>query len=97
MFAYGEGIIKLSDAIALGAVGELHTNSLDVNTDLGSLNFGLRSYFTPVDGLDITSFVMAILPMGDDWEKAGHEYNVSTVDYGEDVNLKFGVEAVFSF
>ena len=97
MFAYGEGIIKFNDAFALGAVGELHTNSLDDDTDLGSLNFGLRSYFTPVDGLDVTGFVMAVLPMGDDWEKAGHEYNVSTVDYGEDLNLNFGVEAIFSF
>ena len=97
MFAYGEGIIKFNEAFALGAVGELHTNSLDDDTDLGSLNFGLRSYFTPVDGLDVTGFVMAVLPMGDDWEKAGHEYNVSTVDYGEDLNLNFGVEAIFSF
>jgi len=97
MFAYGEGIIKFNDAFALGAVGELHTNSLDVDTDLGTLNFGLRSYFTPVDGLDVTGFIMAILPMGDDWEKDGHEAAVSTVDYGEDVNLKFGAEAVFSF
>lgn len=97
MFAYGEGIIKFNDAFALGAVGELHTNSLDMDTDLGSLNFGLRSYFTPVDGLDVTGFLMAILPMGDDWEKADHSADVSTLDYGEDLNLKFGVEAVFSF
>lgn len=97
MFGYGEGIIKFCDAIALGAVGELHTNSLDVNTDLGSLNFGLRSYFTPVDGLEVTGFIMAILPMGDDWEKDFHSSYVSTVDYGEDLNLNFGVEAIFSF
>lgn len=97
MFAYGEGIIKFNDAFALGAVGELHSNSLDDDTDLGSLNFGLRSYFTPVDGLDVTGFLMAILPMGDDWEKDGHQAAVSTIDYGEDVNLKFGVEAIFSF
>ena len=97
MFAYGEGIIKFNDAFALGAVGELHTNSLDDDTDLGTLNFGLRSYFTPVDGLDVTGFLMAVLPMGDDWEKDGHEAAVSTIDYGEDLNLKFGVEAVFSF
>ena len=40
---------------------------------------------------------MAILPMGDDWEKDGHEAFVSTKDYGEDLNLYFGVETVFSF
>ena len=99
MFAYGEGDIKLNDAITIGLLGELHTNSRDDDTDLGSLNFGTRIYFTPVDGLDVTGFAMAILPMGDDWEKAGHETKVTPAehDYGEDVNLKFGVETVFSF
>ena len=99
MFAYGEGDIKLNDVITVGLLGELHTNSLDKDTDLGSLNFGTRIYFTPVDGLDVTGFAMAILPMGDDWEKAGHEDKVAPPDrqYGEDVNLKFGVETVFSF
>jgi hypothetical protein len=97
MFAYGEGDIKFTDALTIGAVGELHTNSLDDDTDLGTLNFGLRSYFTPVDGLEVTGFAMAILPMGNDWEKAGHDQAVSTEDYGEDINLKFGVETVFSF
>ena len=99
MFAYGEGDIKLNDAITIGLLGELHTNSRDDDTDLGSLNFGTRVYFTPVDGLDVTGFAMAILPMGDDWEKAGHETKVTPAehDYGEDVNIKFGVETVFSF
>ena len=97
MFAYGEGDIKLNDAFTVGLLGELHTNSLDDDTDLGSLNFGTRLYFTPVDGLEVTGFAMAILPMGNDWEKNGHEDFVSTVDYGEDLNLYFGVETVFSF
>ena len=99
MFAYGEGDIKLNDVITIGLLGELHTNSRDDDTDLGSLNFGTRVYFTPVDGLDVTGFAMAILPMGDDWEKAGHEDKVSpnSHQYGEDLNLKFGVETVFSF
>ena len=97
MFAYGEGDIKLTDAVTIGLLGELHTNSLDDDTDLGTLNFGLRSYFTPVDGLEVTGFAMAILPMGNDWEKAGHAASVSTKDYGEDLNLYFGVETVFSF
>ena len=97
MFAYGEADIKLSDPITVGLVGELHTNSLDDDSDLGSLNFGARLYFTPVDGLEVTGFAMAVLPMGDDWEKAGHEQAVSTEDYGEDMNLKFGVESIFSF
>ena len=97
MFAYGEGDIKFNDVFTLGAVGELHTNSLEDDTDLGTLNFGLRSYFTPVEGLEVTSFIMAVLPMGDDWEKADHSQWVSTKDYGEDLNLLFGVEAVFSF
>ena len=97
MFAYGEADIKLSDPIIIGLLGELHTNSLDDDTDLGTLNFGTRIYFSPVDGLDVTGFAMAILPMGNDWEKAGHDQAVSTEDYGEDINLKFGVETVFSF
>ena len=97
MFAYGEGDIKLTDAFTVGLLGELHTNSLDDDSDLGSLNFGTRLYFTPVDGLEVTGFAMAILPMGNDWEKEGHSDFVSTVDYGEDLNLKFGVETVFSF
>lgn len=99
MFAYGEGDIKLNDILTIGLLGELHTNSRDDDTDLGSLNFGTRVYFTPVDGLDVTGFAMAILPMGDDWEKAGHEDKVTPSDrqYGEDMNLKFGVETVFSF
>jgi hypothetical protein len=75
----------------------LHTNSLDDDTDLGTLEFGTRLYFNPIDGLDVTGFVMAILPMGDDWEKVGHEASVSTEDYGENTSLKFGVETVFSF
>ena len=97
MFAYGEGDIKLTDAVTIGLLGELHTNSLEDDTDLGTLNFGTRIYFSPVDGLDVTGFAMAILPMGDDWEKDGHEAFVSTKDYGEDLNLYFGVETVFSF
>lgn len=97
MFAYGEGDIKLTDAVTIGLLGELHTNSLDNDTDLGTLNFGTRIYFSPVDGLDVTGFAMAILPMGNDWEKDGHAAWVSTTDYGEDLNLKFGVETVFSF
>ena len=97
MFAYGEGDIKLTDAVTIGLLGELHTNSLDDDTDLGTLNFGTRIYFSPVDGLDVTGFAMAILPMGNDWEKDGHAAWVSTTDYGEDLNLKFGVETVFSF
>ena len=104
LFAYGEGDIKLNNVFTIGLLGELHTNSLDDDTDLGSLNFGSRLYITPVDGLDITVFAMAILPMGDDWENSGdikqydrHSQTVSTTDYGEDLNLKFGVETVFSF
>ncbi len=97
MFAYGEGDIKLTDAITIGLLGELHTNSLEDDSDLGSLNFGTRIYFTPVDGLEVTTFAMGILPMGDDWEDVDHAAKVSTEDYGEDLNLKFGVEAEFSF
>lgn len=97
LFAYGEGDYKLNDMFTVGLLCEFHTNSINLYTDLGSLNFGSRLYVTPVEGLDITTFATAILPLGHDWEKQGHEKNVSTENYGEDVNLKFGVEAVFKF
>ena len=97
MFAYGEADIKLMDAFTVGLLGELHTNSRDDDADLGTLEFGTRLYFTPVDGLAVTGFAMAVLPMGDDWEKVNHGDLVTTEDYGEDMNLKFGVETVFSF
>lgn len=97
MFAYGEGDISINEAITLGLVGEMHMNSLDKDSELSTVNFGLRAYFTPVDGLSVTGFAMAILPTGDDWEEAGHASFVSTEDYGEDLVLKFGLETVFSF
>ena len=97
MFGYAEGDIKLNDALTIGLLGELHTNSIDDDTDLGSLNFGTRIYFTPVDGLEMTGFVMGVLPMGDDWENENHSHFVSTTDYGEELNLLFGLETVFSF
>ena len=97
MFAYGEGDIKLTDAVTIGLLGELHTNSIEDDTDLNTLNFGTRIYFSPVDGLDVTGFAMAILPVGKDWEKSNHADFVFTKDYGDDVNLYLGVETVFSF
>jgi len=100
MFGYGEGDIKFNDAITVGILGELHTNSLYKDTDLGTLNVGTRIYFTPVDGLKVTGFAMAIIPMGDEWGndwEIDYSENISTKDYGDNLNLEFGVETVFSF
>ena len=97
MFGYLEGDVQVNDALTVGVLCEGHTNSLEDDSDLGTVNFGTRIYFSPVDGLDVTGFAMAIFPLGDDWEKADHKDLVSTTDYGEDLNLKFGVETVFSF
>ena len=45
-------------------------------------NIGLRAYFTPIEGLDVTGFAKVNIPVGDDADDAG---------------LKFGLETVFAF
>ena len=45
-------------------------------------NIGLRAYFTPIEGLDVTGFAKVNIPIGDDADDAG---------------LKLGLETVFAF
>lgn len=96
-FAYGEVDFKALDVFTVGLIGEWHTNTLDNSKELGSVNFGTRLYFNPVKNLDMTGFVKAIIPVGDDWKKDGHEKWVSTNDYNNDVTFNIGLETVFKF
>lgn len=82
-FVYGEPGVKINDAIALGLPLEYHTNTLDKDDDVSTFNVGLRAYFTPVEGLEVTGFAKFNIPVGD--------------DAGEDTGLFFGLETVFAF
>lgn len=82
-FAYAEPGVSIMDALALGLPLEYHTNTVDKNDDTSTFDFGLRVYFTPVEGLEITGFAMVDIPVGD--------------DAGDDTGLNFGLETVFSF
>jgi hypothetical protein len=82
-FVYGEPGVKINDAIALGLPLEFHTNTLDKDDDLSTFNVGVRAYFTPVEGLEVTGFAKLDIPVGD--------------DAGDDTGLGFGLETVFAF
>ena len=82
-FAYGEPSVKINDAIALGLPLEYHTNTIDKDDDVSTFNVGLRAYFTPVEGLEVTGFAKFNIPVGD--------------DAGDDTGLGFGLETVFAF
>jgi len=84
-FAYVEPGMNLFGALSLGVPVEYHTNTLDSDEKLESFAAGLRLYFTPVEGLEVTGFGMLNKPLGD--------------DYGDndDVSLMLGVETVFAF
>jgi hypothetical protein len=96
-FAYGEIDFKATDIFTAGFVGEWHTNTIDNTKELGSVNFGPRLYFSPVENLNMTGFVKVVVPVGDDWKKDEHEKWVSTTDYGKDASFYFGLETVFNF
>lgn len=82
-FVYGEPGVKINDAIALGLPLEYHTNTLDKDDDISTFNVGVRAYFTPVEGLEVTGFAKLDIPVGD--------------DAGDDTGLGFGLETVFAF
>ena len=82
-FVYGEPGVKINDAIALGLPLEYHTNSIVKDAELEMFNVGLRAYFTPVEGLEVTGFAMFNIPVGD--------------NAGDDAGLGFGLETVFAF
>ncbi|SHK82496.1 hypothetical protein [Fibrobacter sp. UWB12] len=82
-FVYGEPSVKINDALALGLPLEYHTNTIDKDDDVSTFNVGLRAYFTPVEGLEVTGFAKFNIPVGD--------------DAGDDTGLGFGLETVFAF
>ena len=82
-FAYGEPSVKVNDAIALGLPLEYHTNTLQKDDDTSTFNVGVRAYFSPVEGLDVTGFAKFEIPVGD--------------DAGDDTGLGLGLETVFAF
>lgn len=82
-FVYGEPGVKINDAIALGLPLEFHTHTRDKDDDISTFNVGLRAYFTPVEGLEVTGFAKLDIPVGD--------------DAGDDTGLYFGLETVFAF
>jgi hypothetical protein len=96
-FAYGEIDFKATDIFTAGFVGEWHTNTIDNTKELGSVNFGPRLYFSPVENLNMTGFIKVVVPVGDDWKKDEHDKWVSTTDYGKDASFYFGLETVFNF
>ena len=84
MFIYAEPALKLAGFIKLGIPVEYHTNTLDDDASVETLDVGGRFYLSPVENLNITAFGMIDIPMGDDND-------------GDDSSLRFGVETVFSF
>jgi hypothetical protein len=96
-FAYGEIDFKATDIFTAGFVGEWHTNTIDNTKELGSVNFGPRLYFSPVENLNMKGFVKVVVPVGDDWKKDEHDKWVSTTDYGKDASFYFGLETIFNF
>ncbi len=85
MFIYAEPALKLAGFIKLGIPVEYHTNSLDSDSELETLDVGGRFYISPVENIDIMATVMADIKLGD--------------DYGDndDTSLTAGIEAVFKF
>lgn len=81
-FAYAEPSVSVLEFLTLGLPLEYHTNTVDVNEDVSTFDVGLRAYFTPVEGLEVTGFAKVEIPVGDD---AG------------DTGLNFGLETVYSF
>ena len=82
-FAYAEPSMSVLEVLTLGIPLEYHTNTLNKNDDVSTFDLGVRAYFTPVAGIDVTGFAMVDVPVG---------------DYaGDDTGLTLGVESVFSF
>lgn len=85
MFVYVEPGYTFNDLLSVGVAVEYHTNTLDSDEELSTFDVGPRVYFTPVEGLEITGFILADIKLGDDW---GDD---------DDASVQFGVETVFAF
>ena len=84
MFAYAEPTLKFAEFIQLGIPVEFHTNTLDDDADISTLDVGARFYLAPVENLNIMATGMVDIPVGDNNDD-------------DDVSLRFGVETVFNF
>ncbi len=84
MFAYAEPTLKFAEFIQLGIPVEFHTNTLDDDADISTLDVGARFYLAPVENLNIMATGMVDIPVGDNNDD-------------DDVALRFGIETVFNF
>lgn len=82
MFAYAEPMFRFAEILAIGLPVEFHTNTLDSDKDLNTINVGGRIYFGPAKKLHITAFGLLGIPMGEN---------------KNDETLKLGLETIFSF
>lgn len=83
-FAYAEPGISLMDALSVGVPLEYHSNTLDEDDDVSTFDAGVRLYFAPVEGLDITGIAMVKFPIGEKVEN-------------DDVSMTLGLETTYSF
>ncbi|SHK34307.1 hypothetical protein [Fibrobacter sp. UWEL] len=84
MFAYAEPAFKFAEFIKIGIPVEFHTNTLDDDADISTLDCGARVYIDPVENVSIMATGMFDIPVGDNNDD-------------EDVGFKMGVETVFNF
>ena len=82
-FAYAEPSLSVLEFLTLGLPLEYHSNTLDKDEDVSTFDVGVRAYFAPVEGLEVTGFAMVDIPVGD--------------EAGDDTGLTLGLETVFSF
>ncbi|PWJ62544.1 MULTISPECIES: hypothetical protein [unclassified Fibrobacter] len=84
MFAYAEPAFKFAEFIKIGIPVEFHTNTLDDDADISTLDLGARVYIEPVENLSIMATGMFDIPVGDNNDD-------------DDVAFRMGAEMVFSF
>ena len=84
MFAYAEPAFKFGGFIKIGIPVEFHTNTLDDDADISTLDVGARVYVSPVENLEIMATGMFDIPVGDNNDD-------------DDTQFYMGVEAVFNF
>ena len=84
MFAYAEPAFKFGGFIKIGIPVEFHTNTLDDDADISTLDVGARVYVSPVENLEIMATGMFDIPVGDNNDD-------------DDTAFRMGVEATFNF
>ena len=84
MFGYMEPAFKFGEFIKVGMPVEFHTNTLDDDADVSTLDLGVRVYISPVENLEIMGTGMFDIPVGDNNDD-------------EDTGFYMGIETVFNF